>query len=65
MPEMKELVLKYKPDIFWSDGDGSVSSDYWESTKFIAWCVIIIQKLQSQCQCVKDDQYVVYVSSFV
>lgn len=36
-PEMKELILDYKPDIFWSDGDWEPPHTYWKSTEFIAW----------------------------
>lgn len=36
---MKELVNKYKPEVFWSDGDWEPSWEYWNSTDFIAWFV--------------------------
>lgn len=36
-PEMKELVNKYKPEIFWSDGEAEAPSSYWRSEEFIAW----------------------------
>lgn len=37
MPEMRELVTKYKPDILWGDGDWEASSNYFNTTKFMAW----------------------------
>uniref|UniRef100_A0A336KF97 Putative alpha-L-fucosidase n=1 Tax=Culicoides sonorensis TaxID=179676 RepID=A0A336KF97_CULSO len=36
-PEMIELVNKYKPEVFWSDGDQGPSDEYWKSKEFIAW----------------------------
>ncbi|XP_005102602.1 plasma alpha-L-fucosidase [Aplysia californica] len=37
IPELHELVNKYKPDIVWSDGEWMASDDYWTSKEFIAW----------------------------
>lgn len=37
VPEMVELVNTYKPEIFWSDGDGEATADYWDSINFITW----------------------------
>ena len=36
MPELNELVMNYKPDLIWSDGDAG-PVDYWQSREFLAW----------------------------
>ncbi|KAA3671451.1 alpha-L-fucosidase [Paragonimus westermani] len=36
LPELKDLVLRYQPEIVWSDGDAGPDS-YWTSTEFLAW----------------------------
>lgn len=37
IPQMKELVNKYEPDIFWPDGEWDYTSDRLRSTDFLAW----------------------------
>lgn len=37
IPQMKDLVTRYEPDIFWTDGEWDYPSEKWKSTEFLAW----------------------------
>ena len=37
IPQMKDLVTRYEPDIFWTDGEWDHPSEKWKSTEFLAW----------------------------
>lgn len=37
IPQMKDLVTRYKPDILWTDGEWDKPSKEWKSEPFLAW----------------------------
>ncbi len=37
LPQMKDLVTRYEPDIVWPDGEWDHPSERWRSTEFLAW----------------------------
>lgn len=37
LPQLKDLVERYKPDIIWPDGEWDQPSSVWRSTEFLAW----------------------------
>ncbi|UBM60194.1 alpha-L-fucosidase [Marinilongibacter aquaticus] len=37
LPQMKELVTKYNPDVLWTDGEWGQSAKTWRSEEFLAW----------------------------
>lgn len=37
IPQMKDLVTRYKPDILWTDGEWDHPSETWKSTEFLSW----------------------------
>ena len=37
IPQMKDLVNSYKPDVLWTDGEWEHTSDKWKSESFLAW----------------------------
>ena len=37
IPQMKDLVTRYQPDILWTDGEWDHPSEKWKSTEFLSW----------------------------
>lgn len=37
LPQMKDLVCRYSPDILWTDGEWEHPSATWRSAEFLAW----------------------------
>jgi alpha-L-fucosidase len=37
LPQLKDLVMRYQPDIIWPDGEWEHTSDTWKSKDFLAW----------------------------
>jgi alpha-L-fucosidase len=37
LPQIKDLINTYTPDILWADGDWEINGDRWKSTDFLAW----------------------------
>ncbi len=37
IPQMKDLVTRYTPDILWTDGEWDRQSSEWKSEEFLAW----------------------------
>lgn len=37
IPQLKDLVMSYKPDVVWTDGEWDQPSEKWKSTEFLAW----------------------------
>lgn len=37
IPQMKDLVNRYQPDVLWTDGEWDFPSEQWKSTEFLSW----------------------------
>ena len=37
LPQMKDLVTRYEPDVLWTDGEWDHPAERWRATEFLAW----------------------------
>jgi len=37
VPQMKDLIVRYKPDMFYGDGEWDYPSETWKSKEFLTW----------------------------
>jgi len=37
IPQLKDLVVKYKPEVIWFDGNWSADVKYWKTLEFLSW----------------------------
>ncbi|XP_077826096.1 tissue alpha-L-fucosidase isoform X3 [Macaca mulatta] len=66
MPELYDLVISYKPDLIWSDGEWECPDTYWNSTNFLSWLyndspvkdeVVVNDRWGQNCSCHHGGYY--------
>ncbi len=53
-PQMREIVLRYQPDVFWPDGEWNHPDTEWRSTEFLAW---LFNKAPNRDELVVNDRW--------
>ena len=56
LPELKELIELYRPEVLWADGDWEANPDYWTSQEFLAW---MYNEAPSRETIVTNDRFVI------
>lgn len=54
IPQMKDLTMRYKPDVIWTDGEWEHPSKTWKSEEFLAW---LYNKSPSRENVVVNDRW--------
>jgi len=66
LPQMYDLINTYQPEVFWTDGDWEQTSEFWNSTDFLAWLynnapnkddVVVNDRWGSECRGVNGGFY--------
>ncbi|MFA9391018.1 MAG: alpha-L-fucosidase [Prolixibacteraceae bacterium] len=52
LPQMKDLVTRYEPDLLWTDGEWDMASEKWKSTEFLSW--LYNESAVKETVCVND-----------
>ncbi len=54
LPQMKDLVTRYQPDVLWTDGEWEQSAATWRSEEFLSW---LFNESPSKNNIVVDDRW--------
>src|SRR3989338_11482906 len=63
IPQLKEIVINFNPDILWTDGDWHHTMETWHSEKFLDWLfsvnpkIIINDRWGKDFKSIRDSKY--------